>query len=349
MEKKRSLTIDTYRVIAAALILLIHTSMINKNGILFYNKAYYYVAITIGRYCVPIFMVISGYFYFLNPTKQRKIKILKNTFWLWFIWMIIYLPFGIYKFKQLSNNEIIMKLIETFFQSSLNYGGSWYLVAVFWGIIIVDFCVKRNLMRSLNSTTIVLFILENINSTYYYLFRPFSYFAKPGEFCLMFLTGIVWINISYYIVKYETEIMRFGNIKYVFLAILLTCCEFLLVNLLVPHYLINSYNGATESFFTLPFGVICIFLYLINHPVKVRYNRAIILRNLATLMYFTQFGVVDISIHFINFENNFSLLYWQDLIIVTIMSLSIIFFSKLRPFKFIRVLYDPSIIYFKNK
>ncbi|KGE71324.1 hypothetical protein HN00_09685 [Limosilactobacillus reuteri] len=109
-----------------------------------------------------------------------------------------------------------MKLIETFFQSSLNYGGSWYFSSCILGIIIVDFCVKRNLMRILNSITIVLFILENINSTYYYLFRPFSYFAKPGEFCLMFLTGIVWINISYYIVKYETEIMRFGILNMFF-------------------------------------------------------------------------------------------------------------------------------------
>lgn len=348
MGKTRSLTIDVYRIIAAALILLIHTSMINKNGSLYYNEVYYYIAITIGRYCVPIFMVISGYFYFLNPTRQRKIKILKNIFLLWFIWMVVYLPFGIYKFKSLPKDELLKKIIETFFQSSLNYGGSWYLVAVFWGIIIVDFCVRKNWTKLLAFITIIIFILDNVNSTYYYLFRPFSYFAKPGEFCLMFLTGIVWINVSRYIVKYEKELLKYGNIKYVFLAILLTCCEFLLLKLIVPHYLINSYNGATESFFTLPFGVIFIFLYLINHPVKVCYNYAITLRNLATLMYFTQFGIIDFSIHFINFENNFSLLYWQDLTIVIIVSISIMFFTKLKYFKFIKILYDPSTIYFKK-
>lgn len=348
MEKKRSLTIDLYRIIAAALILLIHTSMIKKGGQLFYNSYYYYIAITIGRYCVPIFMLISGYFYFLNPTTERKNRTLRNIFFLWLIWIVIYLPFGIYKFKRIPNNEIMKKIIEVFFQSSLNYGGSWYLVAVFWGIIIVDFFRKNNLMKILNFITVILFILENINSSYYYLCRPFSYFAKPGEFCLMFLTGVVWINISYYVVEYKRKLLRFGTIKYLFLAIMLTSFEFLILNLFIPNYFVNSYNGATESFFTLPFGVVCTFLYLLNHPIRIEYSRAIVFRNVATLMYFIQFGIIDISLHFFNFEKQFSLLYWQDLLIVLSMSCGIVLFSKLKCFKVLKMLYDPSIIDFKR-
>ncbi|MGN1282523.1 MAG: acyltransferase family protein [Limosilactobacillus sp.] len=346
MKSQRNLTIDVYRIIAAALILLIHTSMVNMNGKIYYNKYYYYLAITIGRYCVPIFMVISGYFYFLNPTYQHKIKVLKNLFLLWIIWMIIYMPIGLYKFIKLPYSEVLNEILKFFFQSSLNFGGSWYLVATFWGIIIVDLFRQKNQMKVLNVITVILFILENINSTYYYLCRPFSYFAKPGEFCLMFFTGIVWINVSFYIVKYKKTLLKFGTCKYLVGAVLLTSLEFALLNLAVPNYLLNSYNGATESFITLPLGVICTFLYLLNHPIKVNYNHAIIFRNLATLMYFTQFGIIDISLHIIHFEKSFSLLYWQDLLIVVLVSCVIITFSKIKYFSMLKVLYDPSILKF---
>ncbi len=53
MEKRRNATIDFIRIIASILVIAIHTT----NGI---------IAETIGRWAVPFFMVVTGYFYFFG-------------------------------------------------------------------------------------------------------------------------------------------------------------------------------------------------------------------------------------------------------------------------------------------
>ena len=67
MEKRRNATIDFIRVIASVLVISIHTT----SGI---------IAETIGRWAVPFFMVVTGYFYFKNPSHDKLVKLSKTSY-----------------------------------------------------------------------------------------------------------------------------------------------------------------------------------------------------------------------------------------------------------------------------
>ena len=104
--RKRDATIDFFRVIASILVILIHTAVREHTPVL------YFISVTIGRYAVPFFMIVSGYFYFLKPGKERLKKILSNVLWLWFIWNIIYIPNGIYTLLHAGSiKEVIFELV----------------------------------------------------------------------------------------------------------------------------------------------------------------------------------------------------------------------------------------------
>lgn len=337
---RRNLTLDLYRIVAAALILLIHTSMISDGNGVHYNSYYFFIAISISRFCVPIFMVITGYYFFKNPTLMRKKRTLKSIIWLWGIWLVVYSPVGLYKLFKLPFEQALKAILEVFFQSSLSYGGSWYLVAVFWGIVIVDYLRKKRLMVISVVISVIISILDCLNSTYYNLFSPFSNFAKPGEFCLTFLTGIVWITLSYYISKYsDALIKKCTNWLVLIISIGLPISEFLILYTIVPNYPLHSNNGATESFLTLPIAVTCIFAFLIGHPIYINRQKAIYFRNIATLMYFIQFGIVNISIHLFKYVGSINLLFWVDLFTVVLLSNLIFLISKCGFLTWLRLLY----------
>ena len=135
--KERNITIDGFRMIAAILIIFIHTSMIKIDGYIAYNIPLYVIANTISRYCVPIYMMITGYFYYSNPTIILRKRIIKKLFLLWGVWMLIYMPVGLRSINNFSTVSMIKFLVKQLFFSSSFFGGSWYLTATIFGIVLL--------------------------------------------------------------------------------------------------------------------------------------------------------------------------------------------------------------------
>lgn len=334
MEKKRSLTIDLFRFIAVILVIMIHTFTRNPIQHMASHSWIYgggtILANTIGRYAVPIFMLITSYFYFLNPTSQRKKSTLKNLFWLWFVWLIIYLPVGIPSLKNASLHGLVHILIYTVIGRSVFYVGSWYLVALFWGIIFVDFFRKRRMMWINVLCSVIFLVLGSLNSTYYKISK--FHLMAPGNISCAVTTGIIWVTLGYYIVKYRERVKCFNKFRYVILAVLLTVLEYILVIWLSPNHVPVIY---TDLYFTLPLSVTFIFGYMINNPLSTERNKVIFIRDLSTLMYFVQFGMIDI------FANVLPAAFMPfGIILLTLgVSVIIIFISKLKYAKVFQLLY----------
>lgn len=198
MLNKRDATIDGFRIIAAIFIIFIHTSMIKINNHVEYNIPLYVIASTISRYCVPIYMMITGYFYYSDPTPNRKKKVLSNLFLLWIIWMIIYSPVGFKNINNVSAIFLFKFLIKQILFSSKFFWGSWYLTATMFGIIFVDFCRKKDKMAICIVLAIILSVTDSFSSYYYYLFKPYSLFlGYPGNFSMSIFTGVIWITLAY--------------------------------------------------------------------------------------------------------------------------------------------------------
>lgn len=333
-DDKRSLTIDLFRFIAVILVIMIHTFTRNciqrmaQHSLIFGSGTV--LANTIGRYAVPIFMLITSYFYFLNPTRQKKKSILKNLFWLWFIWIVIYFPVGISTLKNASIHSLIHILIYTFIGKSVFYVGSWYLVALFWGIIFVDFFRRKKMMWVNVLCSLIFLILGVMNSSYYKILRP--HILAPGNISCTVTTGIIWVTLGFYITKYRETVKKFNKFRYVMLAVVLTLLEYILVILLSPNHIPVIY---TDLYFTLPLSVTFVFGYMLSNPFIVRKEKVIYIRDLASLMYFVQFGAIDFLVKYVPAK----IMPLSVILSTLTISIIIIAISKLKYGKILQLLY----------
>lgn len=342
MKEKRNITIDTFRIIASIFIVFIHTSMIRINGQVHYNIPLYIISSTLSRYCVPLFMMITGYFYYRNPSHYNRKKILKTLGSLWFIWMLIYSPVGIRGIKAFSFGYLAKFLIKQVFFSSDFYWGSWYLIATIFGILFVDFFRRKNCMYVCAFVAVILSIIDSFTSYYYFLVKPYSLIlGTPGDFSMSILTGIIWLTLVYYIVKYQKKLIQFGKIQYLCLGILITFVEFFVMINIVP-FPDYKYPGALQSPLTLPISVFFVFMFMIVHKYYMNKSKIIWMRDLSTLIFFTQFGVIDVF----NFLNQKKLIYitvnnymYFVLAITIIVSIIIYVFSLKKGFRWLQYLY----------
>ncbi|MFQ7174000.1 MAG: acyltransferase family protein [Thomasclavelia ramosa] len=82
--------IDCFRIIAAILVVTIHTSPLDTIS----PTLDFYLTRGLGRIAVPFFFITTAYFYFLNPSKKRLYKIIKQYNDLFS--NVIYLPLNLY-------------------------------------------------------------------------------------------------------------------------------------------------------------------------------------------------------------------------------------------------------------
>ncbi|GMQ60005.1 serine racemase VanT catalytic subunit [Vallitalea sediminicola] len=139
MNRREYAGIDYFRIIAAVLIVAIHTSpllMINET-------ANFILTRSIARVAVPFFFMTSGFFLFSNSNlnKERLNRFLKKTALLYLVSIVIYLPINIYNgyFKQDFLFLTILK--DIFFDGTIYH--LWYLPASMLGAVISFYLIKK--------------------------------------------------------------------------------------------------------------------------------------------------------------------------------------------------------------
>ena len=315
MEKRRNATIDFIRVIASILVISIHTTT-------------WPIAMTIGRWAVPFFMVVTGYFYFLNPNHDRLMRIIKNLLSLWVIWMIIYIPYGVRALEGLSFKEIVFKLIWSVIGYSIFYVGSWYLSAAAFGIWIVDFLNRKQLPMIRNLLAIFSLFLGCVSSNYssFHLGK-----LSTIHWCDSIFIGVLWMTLAYYIAKYHRQIqLHFHNFTWVIIALILTIFE---KSMVFKLGLCSNY-GFTDIYITLPISIILLFGFVLGNPWHVKQRTAFFFRNFATLLFFTQFMFLPFNIR------NHVIYFTFTLIGSIILSLLILWLSKFKHLTWLQRLYN---------
>lgn len=68
--------IDCFRIIAAILVVTIHTSPLDTIS----PTLDFYLTRGLGRIAVPFFFITTAYFYFLNPSKNDYIRLLNRHY-----------------------------------------------------------------------------------------------------------------------------------------------------------------------------------------------------------------------------------------------------------------------------
>jgi len=258
----RNLTIDILKIVLAFFVVFLHMNFLKDT----YPTVSYVLVNGLFRIAVPVFLVITGFYFFhIDNTKKLK-KWLFRTFLLYAIWMLIYISYW-------KENEQI--LLSIFF----GYHHLWYLIGTFFSGIIL-FLLRRQSSLILISLAIILFltgfaaqILGNLHYfekeqdsilNMYLLYRNFLFV------CLPFLT------IGFLINKHQTDLLKYKD-SY-FLVILSIIC--VIGEAFLDYYWIGT--ESTDILFSLLFACPLVFLYFKNIYVKTNSK---ILANLSTAIY----------------------------------------------------------------
>lgn len=275
---KKQLSLDKFRIIAALLIIAIHTYplfSINEN----IDFIFTHVFCRIG---VPIFLMITGYFILPKALENRRtlieytIKILK----IYAICIILYLPINIYagKLKQIGILQIFKAILidGTFYHL-------WYFPALILGIWIIYFIIKN--MKSNKKTffiVLILFIIGLFGDSYYGITEKFSITKNIYEIIFKIFNytrnGIFYVPIFLYlgyIIKHKKiKIDTNKNLIFILIFTILMIVE----GLILHHFNLQRHDS---MYIILIPAMIYIFNFIIQNNNEDNKK----LRDIATTIY----------------------------------------------------------------
>ncbi len=151
--------IDFFRIIAALLVITVHTSPLEDvSGI-----ADFLLTRVIARTAVPFFFMTSGFFILDNA--KKAVRAIKNLLVIYFISTVIYIPINIYSgyFKQ--ENLFFNILKDIIFDGTFYH--LWYLPAAILGILISFWLVKNLGFKGAIAATAFLYAVGLFGDSYF--------------------------------------------------------------------------------------------------------------------------------------------------------------------------------------
>jgi surface polysaccharide O-acyltransferase-like enzyme len=130
--KKHFSLLDSAQFVAALLVVLVHCGRLADNEL-----SHFLLKSILCRWAVPFFLILNGYFFRKKAysVKEWGMRQLKT----YFIWTIIYLPYGIYYLQQTSLSVFFYPIALVF--AFLTIGTCyhlWYFPALISGMWLVD-------------------------------------------------------------------------------------------------------------------------------------------------------------------------------------------------------------------
>ncbi len=155
--------IDYFRLIAALLVVGIHTSPLIQVS----EMADFIFTRIIARIAVPFFIMATGFFIYKDSkiNKEKLKSFLTKTLKLYMVGIIIYFPINIYMgyFKQ---ENLLLHVMKDILWNGTMYH-LWYLPGVVLGAIISYFLLKQLGMKWTFITTIFLYLIGLFGDSYY--------------------------------------------------------------------------------------------------------------------------------------------------------------------------------------
>lgn len=165
-EKREYGGLDWFRVIAAALVVAIHTSPLLGIG----EAADFFLTRVLARVAVPFFLMVTGQFVVARLWRSEEgarrylMKYVRKMLLLYAVFIILYLPVGIYagNYKGLTLLDWIRNLLfdGTFYHL-------WYFPACIMGVFIVYGLRKILSARQVLAVSIVLYVFGLLGDSYY--------------------------------------------------------------------------------------------------------------------------------------------------------------------------------------
>ena len=238
---KRYSSIDALKFLCAFLVVCIHQPFPGTVG-------FYIVAIS--RIAVPIFFMITGFFYKIEENKEKKqiVKLLKIILFASILYLVENFIIGIAKFVANGSIDSIFEVFEVFNRKSilrlflLNEspiaGHLWYLNAIVYVFLCSYILKKAKLFKVLYWITPFLLSIDLV-------FGKYSIAIFGCEFDFLYVRNFLFVGIPYFII---------GNaIRYAYIQKKLNVCR--QKYLLVIAMLFSVMLCMIEKYTILSFGI----------------------------------------------------------------------------------------------
>lgn len=283
--------IDVFKLIAAVLVVLLHTVETSN---------YYACAIkeVFTRLAVPFFFIASGFFFQKGLEKaQSKVSYIKkyekNILKIFFVWTVVmYSPFVVYSY--ITNNvgesslRIVGMLIRRIF--IIGPGPYWYLVTLFWSSLFIYFCYVKKKENFLFIAIMVGFCMQILYSCFRGAFSKifiFEMFFKViyGIFSWEYnflMYGIPFMGIGYFFSKKKIHMSKKKASILLIIATLFSMVEYSLPRIIPSAFWINN-----RIFLAFIVQAIAYFLIAESMAFKISKKRSLSIRQLSSFIYFS--------------------------------------------------------------
>lgn len=301
IKEKRNIGIDILRIICATMVVFIHL----KNNDLISN----YIS-DIFRIAVPIFFIISGY-YFKNLYSNGKVKkhiinliktlIVVNVFYFVYYLLRHYLNGDIVDwFIYLKDSYSLVDIL--LFNANPLLHRLWYINAIIYVMLIALFVEKHNLSKYMKIISIFLLIIcINIGS--------YSLLTIGKGFKEIYCRNFLFLGLPCFYIGFFLNENKNDKHNYCLISVIL-----LIVNI-VEIYLLRKFNlySGREMFLTTPFLAISVFEMF----SKIKFSRKLSLiiaevgkKHSANIYYYHKFieDIVRIIVGKISLLKNFELI-----------------------------------------
>lgn len=276
IKKEEYPLVDIFRIIAAILVVAIHTFPLQSID----PALDFYLTKGVGRIAVPFFFMTTAYFYFLKPTKQRLIKILKQYSLIYFIAIVIYFPLNLYNLCFLQNNLLLEALKAIIFDGTFYH--LWYLPATIIGLIIMAILHKYVSSKTSLVVVTILYLIGLGGDSYFGLVTSFpgirDFYYIIFSFCDYTRNGIfmapMFLWLGKYLANYKSPICNRYKVAGLLVSMALMLIEISKLKEL-------SWPRHDAMYLTMP--IVMFFLYL--NLIKITGRRIVICKDLALLIY----------------------------------------------------------------
>ncbi|CAD7812558.1 hypothetical protein CHRY9390_02530 [Chryseobacterium aquaeductus] len=258
----RNLTIDVLKIVLAFFVVFLHMNFLKESD----PQLSYVLVNGLFRIAVPVFLVITGFYFFHIDDAKRLKKWLFRTFLLYAIWMIIYISFW-------KNDEHIFLTIV------FGYHHLWYLIGTFFSGLLLYFLRKQS-SRVLLGLVVIFFLMGYVVQ----ILGNLHYFEKEEDSVLnMYLlyrnflfVCFPFLTIGFLFHKHQTDLSKYTHsLPMMILSVLCVIAE-----AFFNYHTISS--ESTDILFSLLFASPLVFLYCQKTYVKTTSK---ILANLSTAIY----------------------------------------------------------------
>lgn len=299
--------------------------------------------IVITRAAVPIFFILSSYFFFskinnkeFESQKLYYNKFLKRSIFLYLFWFVLLFPFTYFirHWNELSFIELFCELVVScLFKKT--FPGSWYISAYILGISLAFVMRKQDKLYLIIS--VFCYLLCCLMSNYHGLltYVPYSedinILFEDYNVYNSFPAGLLFI----YIGKKCSEQKTIQYSRNAAIGIVIGLILLYFENLLIEYIGERQTNDCYLSMCILAPSV---FLFVKQLPHIKIIKDALVLRKMSTIYYCTNYSII-VVLNYLFKGLDSGVLFVVTLIICTLISISLIKLAKYKKFSFCKYSY----------